>query len=69
MMKGEITREYTFWCGKEGCANWAQYPSANQREAVKEAKRASWRKTKVFGWICPECVSKEKGHGKRNGVD
>ena len=55
--RGDITTEYTFWCGIEKCIDWYQFSSTNKTDAIKEAKRNGWEKTKEFGWICPQCAS------------
>ena len=55
MVKGKITKEYTFWCGNQECSCWRQVSGYNKKEAIQEARNLGWKLTKKYGWICPYC--------------
>lgn len=60
--RGDITTEYTFWCGK--CIYWEQISAAyNKNEAIKEARSQGWKLTKKDGWVCPWCATGTKRYG------
>jgi hypothetical protein len=57
-MKGEITTEYTFWCGK--CTEWYQEAHCTTKaSAIKEVKKLGWRCTDKHGWLCPKCLKED----------
>ena len=57
---GFISKEPTVWCGNEECGGWEQITSKTQSYAIKVAKTKGWKNTKLFGWICPKCATKEE---------
>lgn len=57
-MSGNITREYTVWCGR--CPKWTQDATSNTKAlAVKEFRRNGWKESKN-GWVCPDCMREEE---------
>lgn len=53
-MKGNITTEYTFWCGK--CNEWYQVAHCKTKlEAINQVKKLGWKNTNKYGWLCPKC--------------
>jgi hypothetical protein len=54
MGSGKITTEFTVWCGK--CEVWWQESmSRNKTEFAEYIQKYGWRKTKEYGWVCPDC--------------
>ncbi len=50
---GMIRPDYTIWCGM--CVRWDSLMDKSIRSCENEAKAAGWRKTKINGWLCPDC--------------
>lgn len=56
--KGYISTEKTVWCG--GCNEWRQDSANTNAQMARIANEIGWRKTKEFGWLCPDCVRRYK---------
>lgn len=58
-VKGQISHETTIWCGT--CPEWNSQPGHGN---AKRWRRAGWRMTLDYGWVCPTCSVRIK-----NGED
>ena len=54
---GSITTEHTVWCGHPDCVEWLQL---SDKKFSKVIYRLGWRRTKKYGWLCPECAEKQR---------
>lgn len=51
-MQGDITTEYTVWCGY--CVEWYQETARNKRAAIYLFRLRGWG-MKKGKWCCPHC--------------
>lgn len=55
--KGYVTTEHTVWCvgiTDATCPNWDQV-SGRLKHCEEIWRKLGWKKTRKYGWICPDC--------------
>ena len=55
---GVIRKEFTIDCAT--CSNMDLLPGREMHHVENEARRRGWSETGAFGWICKECVKKDR---------
>lgn len=58
--RGYISTEHTVWCGR--CDVWDQLAEHTLKGTIQEVQKAGWRRSRKYGWLCPDCV-KEVAQG------
>lgn len=55
-MKGKVFIDTTIYCGLGKQENCEEYVQLSSHKYAQEIRKSGWKRTKEYGWVCPECI-------------